>query len=158
MVSSPAINPDYAANDPAYLSDPKLRPQINRATQENYAPGSIFKPIVGLAALEAGLDPNAMVDNPGYVYVGRRHITDLAPPGEYNFRRAIIHSSNTYFITVGLRAGIENIVRMGEKFHFGERTDLPTRQETAGIFPDVGPGAKRRLARRRFGEYLYRPG
>jgi len=135
MVSSPAINPDYAANNPTYLSDPKLRPQINRVTQENYAPGSIFKPIVGLAALEAGLDPNAMVSNPGYVYVGRRHITDLAPPGEYNLRRAIIHSSNTYFITVGLRAGIENVIRMGEKFHFGERTDLPTRQETAGIFP-----------------------
>jgi penicillin-binding protein 2 len=50
MVSSPAINPDYPANDPARLSDPKLRPQINRATYENYAPGSIFKPIVALAA------------------------------------------------------------------------------------------------------------
>jgi len=137
MVSSPAINPDYAANDPKYLADPKLRPEINRATQENYAPGSIFKPIVGLAALEAGLDPNALVDNPGYVYVGRRHITDLAPPGQYNLRRAIIFSCNTYFITVGLRIGIENIVHMAEKFHFGERTGLPTRQETPGIFPTL---------------------
>jgi penicillin-binding protein 2 len=137
MVSSPALNPDYLSNDLTYLSDPKLRPQINRVTQENYAPGSIFKPIVGLAALEAGLDPNMTVDNPGYVYVGRRHITDLAPPGRYNLRRAIIFSSNTYFITVGLRAGIENVIRMGEKFHFGERTGLPTRQETAGIFPGL---------------------
>ncbi len=137
MVSSPALNPDYLSNDPKYLSDPKLRPQINRVTQENYAPGSIFKPIIGLAALEAGLDPDMTVDNPGYVYVGRRHITDLAPPGRYNLRRAIIFSSNTYFITVGLRAGIENVVRMCEKFHFGERTGLPTRQETAGIFPTL---------------------
>ena len=61
----------------------------------------------------------------------------LAPPGQYDFRRAIIRSSNTYFITDGLRAGIENIVRMGEKFHLGERTDLPTRQETKGIFPTL---------------------
>lgn len=137
MVSSPEVNPDYSANDPKFLSDPKLRPEINRATQQNYAPGSIFKPIVGLAALEAGLDPNAEVDNPGYVYVGRRHITDLAPPGQYNLRKAIIFSSNTYFITVGLRAGIENVVRMAEKFHFGERTGLPTRQETSGIFPSL---------------------
>jgi penicillin-binding protein 2 len=137
MVSSPAINPNYLSNNPSYLNDPKLRPQINRATQENYAPGSIFKPIVGLAALETGLDPNSLVNNPGYIYVGRRHITDLAPPGEYNLRRAIIFSSNTYFISVGLRAGIENVIRMGEKFHFGERTDLPTRQETAGIFPNL---------------------
>jgi len=137
MVSSPAINPDYAANDPKYLADPELRPEINRATQENYAPGSIFKPIVGLAALKAGLDPNALVDNPGYVYVGRRHITDLAPAGQYNLKRAIIYSCNTYFITIGLHAGIDNIVRMGEKFHFGERTGLPTRQETPGIFPTL---------------------
>jgi len=137
MVSSPAINPDYPSNELAWMNDPKLRPQINRATYENYAPGSIFKPIVGLAALEAGLDPDALVDNPGYVYVGRRHITDLAAPGQYNFRRAIIYSSNTYFITVGLRAGIENVVRMAGKFHFGERTGLPTRQETKGIFPTL---------------------
>ena len=137
MVSSPAINPDYSSNEPARMNDPKLRPQSNRATQENYAPGSIFKTIVALAALENGLDPDAIVDNPGYVYVGRRHITDLAPPGQYNFRRAIIYSCNTYFITVGLRAGIENVVRMAEKFHFGERTGLPTRQETKGIFPTL---------------------
>jgi len=137
MVSSPAINPDYSANDTKRLNDPDLRPQINRATQENYAPGSIFKPIVGLAALEAGLDPNAIVDNPGYVYVGRRHIKDLAPPGQYDLRRAIIYSCNTYFITIGLRAGIDNIVRMAENFHFGERTGLPTRQETPGIFPTL---------------------
>ena len=141
MVSSPAFDPNdfaqgiFSPNEAARLNDPQLRPQINRATYENYAPGSIFKPIVGLAALEAGLDPNALVHNPGYVYVGKRHIKDLAAPGQYNFRRAIMFSCNTYFITVGLQAGIDNIVRMAEKFHFGERTGLPTRQETPGIFP-----------------------
>src|SRR5690349_22288623 len=36
---------------------PKLRPEINRATYENYIPGSIFKPVVALAALESGLNP-----------------------------------------------------------------------------------------------------
>ena len=119
MVSSPALNPDYLSNDSKYLSDPKLRPEINRATQQNYAPGSIFKPVVGLAALEAGLDPDAIVDNPGYVYVGRRQIHDLAPPGKYTLRNAIIESCNTYFVTVGLQAGKENVVRMAGKFHFG---------------------------------------
>ena len=143
MVSSPTFDPnDFAQGifppaEATRLNDPQLRPQFNRATQENYAPGSIFKPIVGLAALEAGLNPDAVVNNPGYVYVGKRHITDLAPPDKYNFRRAIIYSSNTYFITVGLQAGIDNVVRMAEKFHFGERTGLPTRQETPGIFPTL---------------------
>ena len=121
MVSSPTINLNYfvegfPSNELARLEDMKLRPRINRATQENYAPGSIFEPIVALAALEAGLNRDEIIDNPGYVYVGRRHITDLAAPGQYNLRRAIIYSSNTYFITVGLRAGIENVVRIAQKF------------------------------------------
>jgi len=145
MASSPALNPDYLSNDPKYLSDPKLRPEINRATQENYAPGSIFKPVVALAALDDGLDPNATIYNPenpedlghGYTKVGARSIRDTAPPGDYDLRRAIIRSSNTYFITIGLRTGIEKIVRLAEKFHFGEGMDLPTRQEAKGIFPTL---------------------
>jgi penicillin-binding protein 2 len=149
MVSSPAFDPNdfargsFSPAEQARLNDPQLRPQINRATFENYAPGSVFKTVIALACLENGLDPAATVHNPpspenpnhGYVMVGRRAIQDLAPPGDYNLRRAIIRSCNTYFITIGLQAGIDDIVRMAEKFHFGERTDLPTRQETPGIFP-----------------------
>jgi len=146
MVSSPALNPDYLANDPKYLSDPKLRPEINRATQDNYAPGSIFKPVVGLAALENGLDPNAKIYNPEnpedpghgyYKFSASFSKRDTALPGDYDFNRAIERSCNTYFITVGLRTGIEKIVRLAEKFHFGERMNLPTRQETSGDFPTL---------------------
>ncbi|MGD0745080.1 MAG: penicillin-binding transpeptidase domain-containing protein [Verrucomicrobiota bacterium] len=148
MVSSPAINPVYVSNSPAYLNDPKLQPQINRATQGSYfpdTPGSVFKPVVALAALEAGLDTNATIYNPenpedpghGYIKVGVRSIRDTAPPGDYKLRRAIIRSSNTYFITVGLHTGIEKIIRLGEKFHFGEPMDLPTRQEFKGNFPTL---------------------
>jgi penicillin-binding protein 2 len=101
------------------MNDPKLRPQINRATYENYAPGSIFKPIVGLAALENGLNPDARLCDRIRVrarsYVGRRQIRTLAPPGQYNFRRAIIRSCNTYFITNGLRTGIEKHCPHGRK-------------------------------------------
>ena len=146
MVSSPTINPLFFTGglspqemqtEAARRADMKLRPEINRATQENYAPGSIFKPIVGLAALEAGLNPNEEVDNPGYIYVGKRHIADLAKPGKYDFRRAVMDSCNTYFITVGLRADIENIVQLAEKFQLGEKCSIPTRQETAGNMPTI---------------------
>jgi penicillin-binding protein 2 len=144
MASSPTYNPNafipsLSLTDSRQLSDPKLRPEINRATQENYAPGSTFKTIVGLACLEAGLDPNATIYNPGFIYVGRSHrpIRDLAPPGDYDFQHAIMYSSNTYFITNGLKAGIENIVKLARRAHLGERTGLPTRQETAGIFPTL---------------------
>ena len=151
MVSSPAIDPNYWVGglpadefqkETARLNDPKLRPEINRATQENYAPGSIFKPIVGLAALENGLDPNASYnpENPkirGMVYImaggksttrRRRANTISAAP---SLSPAIPISSPSAC------TGIEKIVRLAEKFHFGERTGLPTRQETKGIFPTL---------------------
>jgi penicillin-binding protein 2 len=148
MVSSPAFDPNdyiqgFTTQEFARLNDETLRPQINRATQQNYAPGSIFKTVVALAALENGLDPNEVYDvqpnpeNParGMIFVGKRAIKDTAPPGEYNFQRAFIHSSNSYFITNGLRAGIENILKIAEKFHLGERTGILPGQETRGIFP-----------------------
>jgi penicillin-binding protein 2 len=155
LVSEPALDPNYFVRglsadefqkESARMNDPKLLAQHNRASQDSYAPGSIFKPVVALAALDDGLDPNATIDNPenpedpghGYTRVGSRSIRDTAPPGEYNLRRAIIRSSNTYFITIGLRTGIEKIVQLAEKFHFGESVDLPTRQETTGIFPTLG--------------------
>jgi penicillin-binding protein 2 len=145
MVSSPTINPVYMSNTPAYLNDPKLQPQINRATYGNYAPGSIFKPIVGLAALENGLNPNEIYDvqpdplepNKGCIYVGQRKIKDTVSPGAYNFQRAIAQSSNSYFIFNGLRTGIQRIVALAEKFHFGDTSGLPTRQESRGIFPSL---------------------
>jgi penicillin-binding protein 2 len=46
-------------------------------------------------------------------------------------------SSNTYFITNGVHAGIDNIIRLAEKFHFGERAGLPTRQDTRGNLPTM---------------------
>ncbi|HTA95511.1 MAG TPA: penicillin-binding transpeptidase domain-containing protein, partial [Verrucomicrobiae bacterium] len=138
MVSSPAINPVFMSNNAAYLNDPKLQPQMNRATYGNYAPGSIFKPVVGLAALENGLNPNETYDvqpdplepNKGCIYVGQRKIKDTVSPGAYNFQRAIAQSSNSYFIFNGLRTGIQKIVALAEKFHFGDANGLPTRQES----------------------------
>jgi cell division protein FtsI/penicillin-binding protein 2 len=71
----------------------------------------------------------------GCIYIGARKIKDTVPPGSYNLKRAIVQSSNAYFIFNGLRTGIEKIVRLGEKFHLGQRMNLPTRQESPGIFP-----------------------
>jgi penicillin-binding protein 2 len=154
MVSSPGINPNYFTGnlppdemqkESALLDDPKLRPLINRASYENYAPGSIFKPIVGLAALDNGLNPDEIYQvqpdpadpDHGCIYIGARKIKDTVHPGDYDFKRAIAFSSNSYFIYNGLRTGIEKIITLGEKFHFGEKTGLPTMQETRGIFPSL---------------------
>ncbi len=145
MASSPTIDPIYAANDVNRMNDEKLRPAINRATQENFAAGSIFKVVLGLAALEAGLNPEKLYsvqadpEDPahGCIFVGRLKKKDTAPPGEYNFKRAIERSSNSYFIQVGLQYGVDRIIAMAQKFHLGETTRLPTRQETRGNLPTL---------------------
>ena len=146
MASSPTFDPnDFAQglSREKYAQLQELTAEKNRATQENYAPGSIFKVVIGLAALEAGLNPDRLYsvepdpENLGHgcVYVGRLKKRDLAAPGEYNFKRALERSSNSYFIQVGLEAGEKRIVALGEKFHFGQKDNLPTRQESSGDFP-----------------------
>jgi len=116
---------------------------LNRATQGAYPPGSIFKLVTALAALDGGLDPEAVFDvlpdprRPGFgaYYVGRRAIRDTARPGPYNFRRAFLRSSNSYFIHYGLKAGKDRLLEMGKRFFLGERIGLPLRQEARGFFP-----------------------
>lgn len=143
LASSPTFNPNafiprISFDEWRRLSDEKLKPQVNRAMQENYAPGSIFKIVTGMSALEHGLDPYEKIYNPKWIKVPGRNtpINDLAEAGEYDFRKAFIHSSNTYFISNGLRyGGIEGLFRIGQKLHLGERTGLLSRQETSGFFP-----------------------
>lgn len=150
LASSPTFNPnDFVEGFPPgqqdRLNNPELRPLINRATQENYAPGSIFKPVIGLAALQKGLDPRARyrvqphpsIPGKGAITVGRRVIKDDAGPGDYDFTLALIESSNAYFISNGLWAGMDSILNLAQRLHLGERTGLPTRQETSGIFPSA---------------------
>jgi penicillin-binding protein 2 len=148
MASMPSYNPNsfvqsLSQEEYKRLNDPELTPQINRATFGAYAPGSIFKTVVGMAALEAGLDPKMQFNAPpnpndpgrAIIYVARRPIRDTAPPGLYDFVAALIHSSNFYFITNGLRTGIEPIVALGKRLHLGEKTGIPTKQEVSGQFP-----------------------
>jgi penicillin-binding protein 2 len=155
MASAPVFDPnDFAGgiSSEKYNALQQVQAEKNRATFENYAPGSIFKPVVGLVALDNGLNPNEtyhVEKNPakpdhGCIYVGRRKIEDTAPSGDYDFKHALIHSSNSYFINYGLQvAHIENIVALGRQFHFGERTGLFSNQETKGSFPTFAQVQKR---------------
>lgn len=128
------------------LNHPIQKPMLNRAAQENYHPGSILKMLTALAALELGkLDPKEVFNvepdperpGKGCIYVGNRKIKDTVANGPYNFKKALMHSSNSYFIHHGLKPGVlQKMIMLGEKFHFGERTGILPRQETAGEFPN----------------------
>jgi penicillin-binding protein 2 len=146
MVSSPTLNPNWFVQGVSRSEWQRIieqHAQKNRATQENYMPGSIFKTVVGMAALENGLNPNLKLrvePNPaqpdkGYIRVNGRPIKDTAPPGEYDFYRAIVLSCNAYFINAGLHMPLEKIIALGQRLHFGERMGLPTGQESSGHFP-----------------------
>ncbi len=151
MASSPTFNPNYYVTgfpQGEYQRMEDDDAEKNRATQENYRPGSIFKPIVALACLENGMDPKAKFTveaNPrdpfhGYIHTARGMIInkeDTAPPGEYDFKKALIYSSNSYFIYNGLAPGtLQKIVELGRRFHLGQRIGINTRQEVSGTFPD----------------------
>jgi len=128
------------------LNHPVQRPMLNRATQENYHPGSVLKMLTGLAALELErLDPKEVfnvVEDPerpgkGCYHVGNRKVKDTVAAGPYDFKKALMHSSNAYFIHQALKPGVlQKMILLGEKFHLGERTGILPRQETAGEFPD----------------------
>ncbi len=143
MVSAPSYDPNaflptISRAEYEKLIDEHLRPMVNRATHGAYPPGSIFKIVVALAALEAGeLHPEETLYNPGEFWVGRHRVKDLAPPGTYDFKQAFIKSSNTYFIHHGLRIGPKKIIDMGDRFHLGDTMGVMPRQESRGEFPTM---------------------
>jgi len=128
------------------LNHPVQKPMLNRATQENYHPGSILKLLTALAALEMErLDPREIFNveadperpGRGCIHIGNRKIKDTVAHGPYDFKKALMHSSNSYFIHHALKPGVlQKMIMLGEKFHLGERTGVLPRQETAGEFPD----------------------
>jgi penicillin-binding protein 2 len=137
---------DYSTNDWNRLSDEILKPQYNRALQGMYHPGSTFKIIVALAAFEAGvMDLNYEVYNPGYFTIGNRQIKDRnAPVGSWAFTEAFKRSANTYFIDVGLKAGVERIIEMGDRFNLGDKTGVVQPElERSGYFPEIGQRQKK---------------
>jgi penicillin-binding protein 2 len=150
MASSPSFNPNHFIQRPApdvwaqdweRWTNQDLEVQMNHAMQGEYAPGSIFKIVVGMAALEAGLDPKEILTSPGEVPIpGRRPMADTAPAGDYDFDRALARSCNYYFVTIvtnGLKSGmLQRVVALGNRLHLGERTGIVPRQEDRGYFPD----------------------
>lgn len=150
LVSAPGFDPNLyvqGMTDQQYaaLLDPKRTPTFNRATHGAYHPGSILKILTALACLENGLDPHrkyTVEPNPsrpskGAIYVGTRKIEDTAAPGDdYDFEKAFIKSSNSYFIQHGLLAGFRRLAEAGHRFHLGETTGILPGQESAGIFPE----------------------
>jgi penicillin-binding protein 2 len=147
MVSAPNFDPNHHVvpdratkqKEDERWNDEELGLQRNRALYENYHPGSIFKIVTAMAALEANqLDPHETFHSLGYYMIGRRKIGDTAKAGDFDFNLAMAKSSNPYFIDHGLKPGVlQKIIAIGERLHLGERTGIMPRQETGGNFPTL---------------------
>ncbi len=116
------------------------RPMVNRAVTGLYSPGSAFKPLTAIAALETGkLKTNEVIKTEG-VY---RYYNDYQPAcwiwneyklthGNQNVSEAIENSCNFFFYEVGRRLGIDMLGEYAKKFGLGELTGIELSEETAG--------------------------
>ena len=114
------------------------KPMMNRAIQAQLAPGSIFKPILALAARETGtIDEDFSVFcNGGASFYNRYFRCHIAGGhGRVKLREALARSCNVFFQTVGNKLGIDRIAEYAELVGLGRKTliDLPHEQE--GLVP-----------------------
>lgn len=162
MASRPALNPNdfvdgLSRQEAAYYDDRRLMPYTNRAVQGTYAPGSTFKMITGMAALEAGaITPEFSVTCTGR-YWQPPSIKCWDVHGRVDLYRAFAVSCNTFFQHAGYLAGPDAMVAVAREFGLGEKTGArDVTGESAGLLPspawkkEVGAAeAKRNAARRR---------
>jgi penicillin-binding protein 2 len=117
------------------LNTDRLRPLQNRVIQGRYSPGSTFKIVVAVAAMEEGIaGPDFKVNCPGGgTFYGRFFKCHLARGhGVVDMRHAIEKSCNVYFYTLGSMLGVDRIHKWAEKLGLSGRTgiDLPSEQES----------------------------
>ena len=102
------------------VADTELTPLVNRALQGSYAPGSVFKPVVALAGLEAGMiTPNTAIACRRFFPVGGHTFTCLSYHGPISLNRAMAVSCNIYFYDIGRRLGIDAIDRVAAALGLG---------------------------------------
>jgi penicillin-binding protein 2 len=144
LASVPTFEPGAFANGlseetwRAWLTDPNA-PLVNKAIAGQYPPGSTFKMIVALAALEAGIvAPDHEVSCLGFVQLGRHrfHCWRRWGHGKLTLVEAIAQSCDVYFYELARRLGIEDIAAMARRFGLGARLDIDLPGEQAGLVPD----------------------
>ena len=121
------------------LSDP-LRPLFDKAVGGEFAPGSTFKMIVALAALEGGVTtPERTVFCPGYFRLGDAtfHCWKRGGHGHVNVTDAIEQSCDVYFYDAALRIGVDAISEMGRRFGLGQRPGSGLDAERPGLLPTM---------------------
>ena len=143
FVSTPSFDPNQftqgvKANYWKSLTRSPDRPLINKAISNQYPPGSTFKIVVALAALEDGFDPNVKIHCPGHMDLGGRrfHCWKKEGHGKMNLNDAIMHSCNIYFYHISKNLDVDKIASMAKIFGLGEESGIILKGEKSGLIPN----------------------
>ena len=144
IASSPSFDPNLFVRgislaDYNTLTGDKYRPLANKSVQGTYPPGSTFKMMTALAALEAGVvSPNDTIWCPGYLKVGDRrfHCWKRAGHGNVDLLNSLKQSCDVYYYDVALQVGIDKISEMARRFGLGIRHDIPMSAVARGLAPN----------------------
>lgn len=144
LASTPSFDPAAfdrgltSAEWQALTTDP-LRPLSNKAVSGTYAPGSTFKTVVTLAALEAGITPDHTVFCPGFTTLGsaRFYCWKRGGHGTLDMIGAISQSCDVYFYDLARRIGVDAIAAMARRFGLGAVMGIDLPGEKPGVIPDT---------------------
>ncbi len=124
----------------AALLHDSTKPMFNRAALTRYPPGSTWKMLMAIAALQEGIITDKTIINcPGSFTFGGRTWACHGTHGATDVRKAIHASCNVFFYHMGLKLGIEKFEYYGRMFGFGMLTglDLVENQESKGLLPSL---------------------
>lgn len=145
LVSVPDYDLDIfnGSTDPdgwrSIITNPQ-KPLFNRTVQAVYPPGSIYKMVLAMAALEEGkMDKDTKFLDRGSFSFGRRVFRNHGGHalGSINMKTALIQSSNVYFFNLMLKTGFDHWTEYGRMFGFGEKSGIDLPGERSGILPSV---------------------
>lgn len=143
LVSKPSFDPNLFTNGISYkhwnaLLNNERTPLINKAVSGQYSPGSTFKVVVALAALEAGvIDVGTRFFCSGGMDIGniRFHCWRHAGHGSLNVVDALKYSCDIFFYETAMRVGIDKIREMALRLGMGEPIHIGLDNEKGGIIP-----------------------
>ena len=144
IASSPSFDPNLfvrGISTTAWngLNQNPYRPLASKAVQDAYPPGSTFKMVTLLAALENGdVDPEETVYCPGFTEVAgtRFHCWRSGGHGNINLHESLKQSCDCYYYEISQRVGIDKIAAMARRLGIGVRHDVPMSAVSNGLAPD----------------------
>jgi penicillin-binding protein 2 len=145
LVSSPSFDPNKFTHGITYeawqsLMQDRKFPMLNRAIQSTFPPGSIFKIITAVAALEEGvINEETTVNCSGSIKYGNRKFRcwKRGGHGRVSIHRALVESCDVFFYEIGKRLGIDTIHTYASKFGLGSKTGFPFGNEKEGLIPNT---------------------